>query len=104
MVSAGLREECIPVNDSIGGSNGFRRPGRILTTVPGATYNLRNVNLFAYVPVALSRNRTQSVPDKITTALTGKYTQGDAAFANYSVNIDAAFKFYKSIQIFSRYK
>ncbi len=36
---------------------------------------------------------TQSVPDEITTALTGKYTQGDAAFANYSVNIGAAFKF-----------
>jgi len=103
MVSASLREECIPVNDLIGGSNGFRRPGRILTAEPGATYNLR-VNLFAYVPVALSRNRTQSVPDKITTALTGKYTQGDAAFANYSVNIGAAFKFYKSLQLFSRYK
>ncbi len=91
--SAGLREECLPVHDLIGGSNGFRRPGKILSVEPGITYNFQKVNVFAYVPVAVSRNRTQSVPDKITTAKTGKFTQGDAAFADYSINIGAAFRF-----------
>lgn len=93
IVSAGLREECLPAHDLIGGSNGFRRPGRILTAEPGITYNLKKVNVFAYVPVALSRNRTQSVPDEIATRRTGRYTQGDAAFADYSVSVGAAFRF-----------
>lgn len=91
--SAGLREEVLPVKDLIGGSNGFRRPGKILSVEPGVTYNFRTINVFAYVPVALSRNRTQSVPDQITTSKTGKFTQGDAAFADYSINVGAAFRF-----------
>jgi hypothetical protein len=91
-VSTGLREEALPAYDLIGGSNGFRRPGKILTVEPGITYSLSKVNLFAYVPVAVSRNRTQSVPDKISTTRTGKFTQGDAAFADYSINIGASFK------------
>jgi hypothetical protein len=91
--SAGLREECLPVYDLIGGSNGFRRPGKILTVEPGITYSFSKVNVFAYVPAAISRNRMQSVPDKLATARTGKFTQGDAAFADYSINIGASFRF-----------
>ncbi|MCW3106263.1 MAG: hypothetical protein JWQ09_769, partial [Segetibacter sp.] len=91
--SAGLREEVLPVEDLIGGSSGFRRPGRILTVEPGITYNFSKVNVFAYVPTAISRNRTQSVADRITTQRTGKFTQGDAAFADYSINIGASFRF-----------
>jgi len=91
--SAGLREECLPVYDLIGGSNGFRRPGKILTIEPGVTYAFSKVNVFAFVPTAISRNRTQSVPDKLATARTGKFTQGDAAFADYSINIGASFRF-----------
>lgn len=93
IISAGLRQECLPVHDLIGGSNGFRRPGKILTAEPGINLNLSKISLYAYVPIAIKRDRTQSVPDKITTAKTGKYTQGDAAFADYSVNIGASFKF-----------
>lgn len=92
-LSGGLRLEAIPVYDIIGGSHGFRRPGRILTAEPGISYTLPNVNLFAFVPASISRNRTQSVADRIATKRTGNYTQGDAAFADYSVNIGAAFKF-----------
>lgn len=92
-LSGGLRLEAVPVYDIIGGSNGFRRPGRILTAEPGVTYMLPKMSLFAFVPTAISRNRTQSVPDKIATKRTARFTQGDAAFADYSVNIGAAFKF-----------
>jgi hypothetical protein len=91
--SAGVRDECLPVHDLIGSSNGFRRPGYIISAEPGVTYNLSKISLYAYVPVALVRNRTQSVPDKITTQLTGVYTHGDAAFADYVVNIGANFRF-----------
>jgi hypothetical protein len=93
MFSAGLREECLPVHDLIGGSLGFRRPGYIISLEPGVTYSFKKFNLYAYVPVALVRNRTQSMADKITTANTGKYTQGDAAFADYATNVGISFKF-----------
>ena len=92
--SAGFRDDCLPVHDLIGQSNGFRRPGYILSAEPGLTYVASSkVSLYSYVPIACVRNRTQSVPDKITTALTGKFTQGDAAFANCAVNIGANFRF-----------
>ena len=42
--------------------------------------------------MALVRDRTQSVPDKNKTELTGVYTQGDAAFADYTVNVGLVFK------------
>jgi hypothetical protein len=91
--SAGVRDECLPVHDLVGGSDGFRRPGYIIDAEPGITYNFSKVSLYTFVPIALVRNRTQSVPDKITTALTGKFTQGDAAFADYVINIGATFRF-----------
>lgn len=92
-VSAGARDECLPVHDLIGSSDGFRRPGYIISAEPGVTYAFSKVSLYAFVPIALVRNRTQSMPDKITTALTGVYTHGDAAFADYVVNIGMNIRF-----------
>jgi hypothetical protein len=93
-ISAGLRDECLPVHDLLGASDGFRRPGYIITAEPGVTYNVSSkISLYTFVPIAMVRNRTQSVPDKITTELTGVYTHGDAAFADYVVNIGANFRF-----------
>ena len=91
--SAGVREECLPVHDLVGGSNGFRRPGYIISAEPGLTYSLKKVSFYTYVPIAVVRSRTQSVPDKITSGLTGKKTNGDAAFADYAVNIGVNFRF-----------
>ncbi len=92
-VSVGFRDECLPSHDLIGGSKGFRRPGYILSVEPGLTYNFKKVNVYAYVPIALERNRTQSVADIFQTKLTGVYTQGDAAFADYTVNVGFSVKF-----------
>jgi len=91
--SLGFRDECLPVHDLIGGSKGFRRPGYILSAEPGITYTFKKVSLYAFVPVAFERNRTQSVADKIQTQLTGTYTQGDAAFADYTINIGFTTRF-----------
>ncbi|HVM89528.1 MAG TPA: hypothetical protein VMT76_15175 [Puia sp.] len=91
--SLGARDECLTVHDLIGGSNGFRRPGFIISAEPGVTYNFKRTALYAFVPVALVRNRTQSVPDKISSQLTGKTVHGDAAFADYAINIGATFRF-----------
>jgi hypothetical protein len=91
-LSLGARYECLPAKDLIGGSNGFRRPGYIFSVEPGVTYRTKKFSVYAFVPVALVRDRTQSVPDKITTQQTGVYAQGDAAFADYSVNLGVSFK------------
>ncbi|MEO7531641.1 MAG: hypothetical protein ABIS69_09520 [Sediminibacterium sp.] len=91
--SAGIRNECLPVHDLIGGSLGFRRPGYIISGEPGVTYAFKKFNVYAFVPIAITRNRTQSMADKITTDLTGKYTQGDAAFADYAMNIGLSLRF-----------
>ncbi|HTN07842.1 hypothetical protein [Agriterribacter sp.] len=92
-ISAGVRNECVPARDVIGGSNGFRRPGYIISAEPGLQYHIRRGMLYAFVPVAIVRDRTQSVPDKIRTAVTGTYAKGDAAFADYLVNVGVAIQF-----------
>ena len=91
--SAGIRKECQPSKDLIGGSSGFRRPGKILSIEPGVNYQFKKATVYAYVPFAVKRDRTQSNADKIKTAATGVHAQGDAAFADYLVNIGCSFKF-----------
>ena len=61
--SLGMRDDCLPVHDLVGGSDGFRRPGYIIAAEPGVTYRFKNIALYAYVPIAIIRDRTQSVPD-----------------------------------------
>lgn len=91
--SLGARIECVPVHDLIGGSGEFRRPGYVWSVEPGISYQLGAAQLFATVPVALIRNRTQSVTDKEYSKKVGEFTQGDAAFADYSVNFGISFRF-----------
>ena len=90
--TGGARLEGIPVYDLIGGSGDFRRPGYIWSVEPGVTYKLRKTYLYATVPVAVKRNRTQSVPDKNRSTPDNK-VNGDAAFADYTVNLGLTFKF-----------
>ncbi|MFL5772013.1 MAG: hypothetical protein ACJ75F_02570 [Flavisolibacter sp.] len=91
MFSAGMRMECVTVYDLLGGSNGFRRPGYVISAEPVVAYKLHKAQIYLSVPFAVERNRTQSVPNKIKTEKTGVYTHGDAAFADYSVNFGVSF-------------
>lgn len=93
IVNAGVRWEGIPVYDLIGKSGHFRRPGYIISAEPGINYQAHKINFFVSMPVALVRNRTQSVTDKENTITRGTFVQGDAAFADYSANMGLAFKF-----------
>ncbi len=92
-IAAGARLEGIPVNDLIGGSGDFRRPGYIWSVEPSVNYAVKNVTFFASVPFAVIRNRTQSNTDKENTIKRGVFVRGDAAFADYSVNMGVAVKF-----------
>lgn len=58
-LAAGARVEGIPVHDLIGGSGDFRRPGYVWSIEPSVNYAFKKVNLFASVPFAIVRNRTQ---------------------------------------------
>jgi hypothetical protein len=90
--SAGLRHECLPAKDLVGGSSGFRRPGYVTSLEPGINYEFKKGAIYLTIPAALWRNRTQSVPDKKRTEITAVYAHGDAAFADYSINIGVSFK------------
>jgi len=85
--SLGIRKEGIPAEDLIGESGGFRRPGYVINAEPGVAYQSKKSTFFFNLPVAIQRNRTQSVPDKIRTQKTGTYFKGDAAFADYLINV-----------------
>ncbi|MDQ3682056.1 MAG: hypothetical protein M3352_03145 [Bacteroidota bacterium] len=89
--SGGMRMECVPAEDLIGGSNGFRRPGYVISVEPVVAYKIKKTQFYISLPFAVERNRTQSVPDKIRTTKTGVYAQGDAAFSDYTINFGASF-------------
>jgi len=91
--SGGVRMECIPSSDLIGGDKGFRRPGYVISAEPVIGYQMKKISLYASVPVAIERNRTQSYSDKLRTADTGTKVQGDAAFADYLINAGVSIRF-----------
>lgn len=78
-LSIGGRMEGVPVRDAFGSSNGFRRPGYVISIEPGLIYargrNMVNVS----GPWAMERNRKTSVTDY------ANHTHGDAAFSDYTV-------------------
>ncbi len=91
--SGGIRIEGLPSEDLIGGSRGFRRPGYIISAEPTITWVNKNISFNLAVPVALKRDRTQNDADKRRTIDTGVHQQGDAAFADYSINAGFSVRF-----------
>jgi hypothetical protein len=92
-LSLGLRAEGVAVYDLIGGSLGSRRPGYSVAVEPGIIINRPKWSFRLYVPFAIQRDRLQSYPDKLKTWSTGKYSQGDAAFADYLIAWSYAYRF-----------
>lgn len=90
--SGGVRMEGLPSSDLVGGNRGFRRPGYIISGEPSITYLRKRTSFNLAVPFALKRNRTQSDSDKRRTTDTGVHQQGDAAFADYLINVGLTFK------------
>ena len=70
----GGRIEGIPVHDLVGSSDGFRRPGYMISVEPSASWSRGPHSVQMAVPVAVVRNRQRSVPDLEN----GRH--GDAAF------------------------
>lgn len=91
--SLGARYEGVPVKDLIGGNEGFRRPGNVLSIDPGIAFMKNNFSLNLNVPFAVRRDRPQSVTDKQTEEATGNPRNGDAAFADYLINVGVSYRF-----------
>ncbi|SIS93496.1 protein involved in meta-pathway of phenol degradation [Belliella pelovolcani] len=96
-LSLGGRVEGVPVRDLIGESDGFRRPGYIVSVEPGVSYMLGNFTTTLTVPVALIRNRTRSLTD-IADSTPDNRRHGDAAFADYLVNVNLAWRIPKKVK------
>ncbi|WPP51450.1 transporter [Catalinimonas niigatensis] len=92
-VSAGARIEGVPVKDLVGGNDGFRRPGYVVSIEPGVNYMTGKNNFNLNVPIALHRNRLQSVTDKEMEQRLGIPRHGDAAFADYLISFSYARRF-----------
>jgi hypothetical protein len=78
-LSVGGRMEGVPVRDAFGKSNGFRRPGYVISIEPGLMYTWRRYLVNVSGPWAMERNRKISVTD------IENHDHGDAAFADYTV-------------------
>jgi hypothetical protein len=78
-LSFGGRMEGVPVRDAFGASNGFRRPGYVISIEPGMMYSHGRWGFYASGPWAMERNRKISVTD------IQNHSHGDAAFSDYTV-------------------
>ena len=87
-MSLGLRGEGVPVRDLMGGSDGFRRPGFILSLDPGVMFNYKHDTLSVNGPWALYRDRPPSVPE-----IHNHTVNGDAFFADYTVVVGLSHHF-----------
>jgi hypothetical protein len=93
LFNLGARVDGVPVEDLVGGSDGFRRPGYSVSIEPGLSAMLESWSLSLYTPVALYRNRQRSVADEQWTEATGIDRHGDAAFADFSIPFSLAKRF-----------
>jgi hypothetical protein len=81
--SLGLRNEGVVAHDLFGGNLGSRRPGFAVSVEPGFTYAKGRYTGTLTVPIAIHRNR-------VTTY--GQTKAGDAAFADYTINLSFSMK------------
>lgn len=90
--SLGVRAEGVPVEDLIGKSDGFRRPGYIISAEPSFYYTAGRHTAGFNLPIALVRNRTRSLADIKYSADTNQHRHGDAAFADWLLSITYAYR------------
>lgn len=94
-VSLAGRLEGIPPRDLIGDSDGFRRPGFIVSVEPGIEIMRGRYTFNVSLPWAVVRNRQESVADSRASAFLNNGTEihGDAAFADFAITASLAVRF-----------
>jgi hypothetical protein len=95
------RFEGIPAYDVFGGQVAYRRPGYVVAVESGVSVRYGKHSLGLFVPYNFIKNRIQSAADRasqnlqnsvITNEAQKVHVQGDAAFADYSININYAYR------------
>ncbi len=98
------RWEGIPAYDAFGGQVAYRRPGYVIAVEPGVSYRSGQHSLSLFVPYNFVKDRIQSAADIASQNLQNEgvtdpskmvHVQGDAAFADYSINIGYAYRIVK---------
>jgi hypothetical protein len=82
------RIDGVPVHDLVGGSDGFRRPGYAVSIEPGLSLAIKSWSFTFNTPVALYRNRLQSVPER-----TADIAPVAAGFADFVLTFSVTKKF-----------
>lgn len=104
-LSLGARWEGIPAYDAFGGQVAYRRPGYVIAVEPGVSYRAGKHTFSLIVPANFVRNRIQSAADIASQNLQNSvisdesekvHVQGDAAFADYSINFSYFVRFGKN--------
>ncbi|MEP7317863.1 MAG: hypothetical protein ABI921_03960 [Panacibacter sp.] len=99
--SLAFRIEGIPANDALGGKVAYRRPGYVEAIESGISYRTGQSSFSLFVPYNVVRNRIQSAADIASqnlqnSVITDKsnyvHVQGDAAFADYSINFGYSYR------------
>ena len=95
--SLGARMEGIPSEDILGKTDGFRRPGYIISVEPAFFYITGQHSFGVNFPIALERNRTRNIVDKTqgNNPTTGEPIIGDAAFADWLLSLTYAYRLMK---------
>jgi hypothetical protein len=100
-LSAAGRFEGIPAYDALGGQVAYRRPGYVIAFESGLSYRHGNHLLGLFIPYNFVKNRIQSAADIESQRIQNEaiadesekvHVQGDAAFADYSVNISYTYR------------
>jgi hypothetical protein len=95
------RFEGIPAYDVFGGQVAYRRPGYVVAVESGVSVRYGKHSLGLFIPYNFIKNRIQSAADHasqnlqnsvITNEADKVHVQGDAAFADYSININYAYR------------
>lgn len=98
------RMEGIPAYDAFGGQAAYRRPGYVIAVESGITYRSGKHTFSLFIPYNIAKNRIQSAADiakqnmenaKISDPSQKIHVQGDAAFADYSINLGYTFRISK---------
>ena len=95
------RFEGIPAYDAFGGQVAYRRPGYVVAVESGVSFRTGQHSFGLFVPYNFIKNRIQSAADIATQNLQNSvisdesqkvHVQGDAAFADYSININYSYR------------
>ena len=101
-VSLAGRFEGIPAYDALGGQVAYRRPGYVVAVEYGLSYRKGKHGFSLFIPYNVVKNRIQSAADiadqnlqnsVITDPSKYVHVQGDAAFADYSINVGYSYRF-----------